>query len=102
MHDPLTGLFNRQQMQHLLERECDRHQRSGTGFCVALIDLDHFKSVNDTHGHPVGDEVLVNFAKAAQTVLRTTDVICRWGGEEFLVLLVDTDPASDGVPCRPA
>jgi diguanylate cyclase (GGDEF)-like protein len=97
MHDPLTGLFNRQQMQHLLERECDRHQRSGTGFCVALIDLDHFKSVNDTHGHPVGDEVLVNFAKAAQTVLRTTDVICRWGGEEFLVLLVDTDPASDGV-----
>lgn len=97
MHDPLTALFNRQHMQSLLERECDRHQRSSTGFCVALIDLDHFKAINDQHGHPVGDQVLVGFARAAQTVLRTTDVICRWGGEEFLVLLIDTDPASDGL-----
>ncbi|MDI1259596.1 diguanylate cyclase [Aquabacterium sp.] len=97
MHDPLTGLFNRQHMQSLLERECDRHHRSDTGFCVALIDLDHFKAVNDTHGHPVGDEVLIGFAQAAQAVLRTTDVICRWGGEEFLVLLIDTDPGPVGM-----
>ncbi|RZI83488.1 MAG: GGDEF domain-containing protein [Rubrivivax sp.] len=97
MHDPMTGLFNRQHLQGLLDRECDRQQRSGAGFCVALIDLDHFKAINDDHGHAVGDEVLIGFAQAARAVLRTTDVIGRWGGEEFLVLLVDTDPGSDGL-----
>ncbi|MES2091012.1 MAG: GGDEF domain-containing protein [Pseudomonadota bacterium] len=97
MHDPLTGLYNRQHMQQMLERECDRHQRTGTSFCIALIDLDHFKTVNDTHGHAVGDEVLVGFAKIAQSILRETDVVCRWGGEEFLVLLVDTNPGQDGL-----
>lgn len=92
MHDPLTGLFNRQHMQQVLERECDRQRRADVGFCVALIDLDHFKSINDRHGHRVGDEALVGFAQAASAVLRETDVICRWGGEEFLVLLADTEP----------
>lgn len=95
--DPLTSLFNRQYMQVLLERECARHHRSGTAFSVALIDLDHFKSVNDRHGHAVGDEVLIGFAKAARSHLRDSDVLCRWGGEEFLVLLVGADPGSHGV-----
>jgi diguanylate cyclase (GGDEF)-like protein len=96
-HDPLTGLFNRQHMQSLLERECARHARTGGSFSVALIDLDHFKSVNDQHGHPVGDEVLKSFAKVAMGRLRDTDVLCRWGGEEFLVLLVGADPGAHGL-----
>ena len=101
MHDPLTGLFNRQHMQRVLELECDRHQRPGpdgsAGFCLALIDLDHFKDINDTYGHRVGDEALIGFAKAAQAALRETDMICRWGGEEFLVLLAYTEPAPNAM-----
>jgi diguanylate cyclase (GGDEF)-like protein len=95
-HDGLTGLYNRQHMQGLLERECERHLRSGQTFCVALIDLDHFKQINDQHGHQVGDEALIGFAKAAQTLLRGTDAICRWGGEEFLVLYTETSPEWHG------
>jgi diguanylate cyclase (GGDEF)-like protein len=64
---------------------------------VALLDLDHFKQVNDQHGHRVGDEVLVRFAMVAREVLRQTDLIGRWGGEEFMVLLPDTDPAQLGL-----
>ena len=92
MHDALTGLFNRRHMQELLEREYARTQRTGNNYCIALIDLDHFKRVNDTYGHNVGDDVLVGFARAAQRVLRETDIIARWGGEEFLVLMPDTFP----------
>ncbi|MBC7699952.1 GGDEF domain-containing protein [Aquabacterium sp.] len=95
-HDALTGMFNRQHMQTLLERECEREQRSGRSFGVALIDLDHFKRINDGHGHQAGDEALVGFARSAQQVLRETDIICRWGGEEFLVLLTDTNTGADG------
>lgn len=97
IHDALTGLFNRQHMQNTLERECERHERSGHSFCVALIDLDHFKRVNDTLGHHVGDEALKGFAMAAQKRLRETDVIGRWGGEEFLVILTDTEPDHQGL-----
>ncbi len=96
MHDPLTGLYNRQRMQQLLERESQRSAYFGKSFCVALIDLDHFKRVNDTHGHQVGDEVLCGFADAARHVLRDTDFIARWGGEEFLVLFPDTEPEQMG------
>lgn len=97
VRDTLTGLFNRQYMQILLDRECARHQRSGKAFSVALIDLDHFKSINDTYGHGVGDEVLIGFSQAARNHLRDSDVLCRWGGEEFLVLLVGADPGTNGV-----
>ncbi|TAK94634.1 MAG: GGDEF domain-containing protein [Aquabacterium sp.] len=97
VRDTLTDLFNRQYMQILLDRECVRHQRSGKSFSVALIDLDHFKAINDTYGHGVGDEVLVGFAQAARNHLRDSDVLCRWGGEEFLVLLVGADPGANGV-----
>lgn len=95
--DPLTGLPNRQHLQGLLERECDRHTRSGHSFCVALIDLDHFKRVNDSHGHLVGDEALVGFAEAARRKLREIDVMARWGGEEFLLLLPETEPEPNGL-----
>ena len=89
-HDALTGLVNRQRMQALLEQESARHARGGAAFAVALIDLDHFKQINDRHGHHVGDEALVGFAKVARTMLRETDTLARWGGEEFLALLPAT------------
>ncbi len=97
IRDVLTGLFNRKHMQDLLMREHDRFGRTGQRYCVALIDIDHFKKVNDVHGHQTGDEVLCGLAREAQACLRQTDVIARWGGEEFLVLMPDTDPATQGL-----
>ena len=97
IRDALTGLFNRKHMQDLLVQERERFSRTGLRFCVALIDVDHFKRVNDTYGHQTGDEVLVGVARAAQQALRDSDVICRWGGEEFLVLMRDTEPAFQGL-----
>lgn len=88
--DELTGLPNRRQMQALIDQELLRSLRHGYSFCVAAVDLDHFKRVNDRHGHAAGDLVLRAFAQTAQAALRATDVIARWGGEEFLVLLPDT------------
>ncbi len=88
--DALTGLVNRRHMQEKLEDCVLRSQRYGESFCVALIDLDHFKAVNDQHGHSVGDEVLIRFGKAAQRVLRESDTLARWGGEEFLILFPQT------------
>lgn len=89
-HDVLTGLANRAHMQELLDHETHRSQRGGAGFCVALIDLDFFKIVNDVHGHRVGDEVLRRFASEAMTQLRNIDTLARWGGEEFVLLLPQT------------
>lgn len=91
--DTLTGLINRRHMQELLEQEWQRQQRLGVPFTVALIDLDHFKRINDQHGHRVGDDVLRHFAHTAGAALRNTDVIARWGGEEFLILFQDASPA---------
>lgn len=92
VHDALTGLFNRAHMMSLLERESQRAIRSQRPFCIAMIDLDHFKHINDSHGHQVGDAVLVEFAQLSRSVLREIDVMGRWGGEEFLVILPDTEP----------
>ncbi len=86
-HDELTGLPNRRRMAELLAEHITRHLRDGPEFDICLVDIDHFKHVNDTFGHGVGDEALVAFARHAQAALRSTDVIARWGGEEFLVLL---------------
>ncbi|TAL20349.1 MAG: GGDEF domain-containing protein [Aquabacterium sp.] len=97
MHDALTGLLNRQAMQERIEDERERARRTGSGFCVALLDLDHFKRVNDGHGHQTGDEVLAGFARAACATLRETDVLARWGGEEFVVLMPDTSPGPAGL-----
>jgi diguanylate cyclase (GGDEF)-like protein len=91
--DELTGLLNRRHMMEVLTQHRKRLERSGHHrFCLALLDIDHFKRINDAYGHGVGDEVLRNFAKVVQSGLRDTDVLARWGGEEFLVLLNDTSP----------
>jgi diguanylate cyclase (GGDEF)-like protein len=96
LHDALTGLPNRQFLQERIEAELQRTSRTGSRLSVALIDLDHFKQVNDTHGHQVGDEVLVSFGKTARQALRESDLIGRWGGEEFVVLFFDTAPSPLG------
>ena len=90
--DELTGLPNRRRMMTLLQEHATRHARGGPRFFVCIIDLDHFKSINDTYGHAAGDAVLRAFATQAQVVLRTTDMIGRWGGEEFLLLLPESPP----------
>jgi diguanylate cyclase (GGDEF)-like protein len=88
--DDLTGLLNRRRMQELLAQELLRSGRSGRGFCLALLDLDHFKRINDSHGHGAGDAVLCGFAAAALGAIRSADVLARWGGEEFVLLLTET------------
>jgi diguanylate cyclase (GGDEF)-like protein len=90
--DDLTGLVNRRRMEELAAVEYRRALRSGQAPCLCLVDIDHFKRINDRHGHAAGDEVLRLFARHAAAVLRETDVLARWGGEEFLVLLPDTVP----------
>ncbi len=97
--DELTGLPNRRQMQALMDQELLRSLRHGHDFCIAVVDLDHFKRVNDEYGHAAGDAVLRAFAQAGQAALRATDVLARWGGEEFVVLLPDTamPPALGGM-----
>jgi diguanylate cyclase (GGDEF)-like protein len=85
--DALTGLFNRYHMSHLIEQEVKRFARNGRHFAVAIVDIDHFKLVNDRHGHAVGDAVLQTFARLATDYLSHADAIARWGGEEFLVLM---------------
>lgn len=84
--DELTGLFNRRHMSDLLAQQRLACQRSGDGFAVALVDLDHFKRINDTHGHAVGDSVLRAFAEQAGAAMRGTDNVGRWGGEEFIII----------------
>jgi len=97
--DELTGLPNRRQMQALMDQELLRALRHHHDFCIALVDLDHFKRINDEHGHAAGDTVLRVFAETGQAALRATDVLARWGGEEFIVLLPDTGmpPALGGM-----
>ncbi len=88
--DPLTGIYNRAQLEELLAKEYGIAQRFGWPLSVAFIDLDDFKKVNDRHGHLIGDQVLRNFAQALEAGLRKSDVVARFGGEEFVVLLPNT------------
>lgn len=100
-YDDLTGLVNRRHMTLLLHRQAQAHRdtsHSGSAFSVALIDLDHFKQINDAWSHAVGDEVLQGFADIARRTLDETETIARWGGEEFLVLLPHT-PARTAEAC---
>ena len=92
MRDHLTGLINRRQMSELMGLELRRCQRSGRPMLLAQLDIDHFKAINDTHGHSVGDLALQAFAHTALAHLRGSDVLARWGGEEFVLLLCDTEP----------
>lgn len=92
-YDVLTGLYNRRFLTDLAERELALARRTGRSLGVVLLDVDHFKAINDRHGHAVGDTVLIRLGERLQGLLRTTDLLGRWGGEEFLVLLVDSDVA---------
>ena len=85
--DPLTGLPNRRAAEERLQKEKARIPRDGHGFALALVDLDHFKTVNDRYGHAVGDEVLKAMARRFESGLREGDWVARWGGEEFLFVL---------------
>ncbi len=89
--DHLTQIFNRRYFDTRLEEEVARMSRQGFPFCVALLDLDHFKHINDTHGHCIGDVVLREFARFLRQNLRRVDVVCRIGGEEFAIIMPDTD-----------
>lgn len=87
--DPLTGLSNRRAGERALEREVARARRAGSPFSLALLDLDHFKDVNDVHGHAAGDDVLCEVSRILTSTFRASDLAVRWGGDEFLVLLPD-------------
>lgn len=91
--DALTGLINRRSFLERLEEEVAATHRHSLATCLALVDVDHFKSVNDTHGHPAGDAVLVEVAARLNKHVRQEDVVARFGGEEFVILLRHTDLA---------
>lgn len=89
--DYLTGLYNRRRISELLEIEIRRATRYDTAFSVILTDVDHFKAVNDRLGHPAGDKVLTKIADVVRSSVRATDLVGRWGGEEFVVIVPETD-----------
>lgn len=89
-HDPLTGLLNRREFDERAAREVRRALRRRSPTCLAMLDLDHFKTVNDRYGHAVGDRVLCRVAQILRAQLRRDDVVARYGGEEFIVLLPET------------
>jgi len=89
--DKLTGIFNRLKIDEVLESEIQRSQRYVHPFSIILLDIDHFKRVNDTHGHQAGDRILVEIAVLLQTSSRETDIVGRWGGEEFMIICPHTD-----------
>ena len=91
--DELTGLPNRRQMGQLLQQQWQRVQRGNASILLAQLDLDYFKILNDTHGHAAGDQALRAFADIASASLRAGDTLGRWGGEEFVLLLPDAQPA---------
>lgn len=87
IRDPLTNLYNRRYLEEAIEREVSRASRAGEPLAIAALDLDRFKEVNDAHGHACGDLVLQTFARVLAERSRSSDLICRTGGEEFLVVL---------------
>ena len=87
LRDPLTGAFNRRAFYPLFQKESDRSRRLGAGLALIFFDIDHFKRLNDAHGHEAGDRVLEQLARRVQHTLREHDLLFRWGGEEFVVLL---------------
>ncbi len=90
VRDPLTGLYNRRHVQAELDRLCEAARRYAQGFSVAMIDIDFFKKVNDTYGHAMGDAILRQMAEYLQGRMRKSDIVSRFGGEEFLLVLPAT------------
>lgn len=88
--DPLTHIFNRRYMMDMLEKEMQRAQRKGSHLSLVMIDIDHFKHVNDQYGHLGGDQVLISLASLSQSGLRSYDFVARYGGEEFVLILPET------------
>jgi diguanylate cyclase (GGDEF)-like protein len=91
MYDPLTGLYNRRFAEQRLRAEISRAERRGFSMTVVLLDLNDFKTINDSYGHLVGDQVLKEFAKSLSHATRGSDLAVRWGGDEFMLLLLDCE-----------
>lgn len=91
VRDSLTGLYNRTRLDEVLQRELDRSKRYNHNFAFLLLDIDYFKEVNDTYGHQIGDNVLVEIANLLNNNSRSTDIIFRWGGEEFVLLCLEAE-----------
>lgn len=89
IRDPLTGLYNRRYLEETLAREESRARRSGKPFCVMMMDIDHFKQCNDTFGHAAGDQVLYQVSRCMESMSRPEDILCRFGGEEFVLVLTN-------------
>jgi two-component system cell cycle response regulator len=94
-HDPLTGVLNRRAILDNLTKELIRAKRRNTKLSIGLCDIDHFKNVNDRHGHQVGDDVLCSFVKVMQNTLRPYDLLGRYGGEEFLLVMPDSTMSAE-------
>ena len=94
LHDPLTGLFNRRYLGEVIEREISRAERSNIPLSLIITDIDHFKKINDTYGHQFGDKFLIEIAAMLKKHVRSSDVVCRYGGEEFVLVLPGTDPST--------
>ena len=95
IHDSLTGLFNRRHLDEFLPTELARSKRANSSLTILMLDIDHFKNINDTHGHQVGDAVLQSVANTLKTNVRAGDIVCRYGGEEF-ILVFPSMQAADG------
>ncbi|WP_116473492.1 biofilm regulation diguanylate cyclase SiaD [Zobellella maritima] len=99
LRDPLTGLANRRMMTDRIAEEQERARRRHTDFTLAMLDVDYFKKINDTHGHEMGDRALCSIAEAINSNLRNYDLGARWGGEEFMILLPHTSLKEAGDIC---
>jgi diguanylate cyclase len=90
LSDALTGVHSRRWLDETLPRLCDRHRFDGMPLTLGVVDVDHFKRINDQHGHPTGDQVLIQVARTLRGKLRPTDFVARFGGEEFVVIFPST------------